>query len=40
MKKLLKNNLFGIFAFIATVAASQYTWFGVYEAKKPEALKR
>lgn len=40
MKKLLQNNLFKIFSLIAIVAASDITWLGTYQAKKPSSLEK
>lgn len=39
MKNLIKNNLFLMFIFVSTIAASKSTWLGLYELKKPESLK-
>ncbi|GFI42331.1 hypothetical protein IMSAGC017_02379 [Thomasclavelia cocleata] len=40
MMLYLQKNFYNLFVFIANVAASDVTWFGVYQPKAPESLQK
>lgn len=39
MKLFLKRNLFNMFLFVATIAATKHSWFGTFEMEKPKSLR-